>query len=308
MNSYVNAPTSYEQLTHYRDLVMLETRFSIPPRNTGDPRAILRKAILEMWSPTVEADLNIHLPTFLEHIAKDISTLRQLLQLTSQVCAIKTLNDDVLKLVDCAYASAGTSEHDDNDLAKPTEIHRLSGTDYLLIYSQHHDTASDATVCLCTEDFSVPPDDYRSYRINALAGPRVRYDCSSIKKLLSTKPRAIATRGYFSAWRFIIQCRRPYADSELAMSQRLRIREAYLDVLELAFQCKAESVSFPLICPPGSVSTVCKAYRTAIEAVATARSMGWRFRTVHITGVTGKHESASRSALSGDLGGLPTFL
>lgn len=305
--SYFTSDTC-EQLELYRRHIKLEVRFPVIEPIDGDVRKVLREAVSTLWSTTLERRLDIHLPSFLEYIAKDVSTLRQLLQIASQACSIETLTDRKIELVDQAYALAGATEHDDYDCAKPTEIHRLAEGEYLLIYNDHHDFGADAVVCLCADDFTVPADDYRSYRINALAGPRARRDCFLINRLLSSHPRTVVTRGYFSASPLIIHCRRPYADSDLAISQRLQIRDAYLDSLRLAFRCDARTVALPLICPRGSSSTLGKAYRTAVESVTTARSLGWRFKTVYLTGVNENDEFITPSVIPISLSGLSASL
>lgn len=298
---------SFGQLKLYQNAIYLDAAFSRPTPDESDAKSLLRKAISSLWSPKVERSLAIHLPSFFDHIAKDVATLWQLLQLASQTCEIDILTSEVLKLIDLTYASVGTAEHDDYDCQKPAEAHQLAHGEYLLIFDDHANLSADATVTFCTDAFAVPHDDYRSYRINALAGPRARRDCSVVRRSLSESPRAIVTRGYFSTFRLIIHCQRPYADSELAMHQRLQIRDTYLDVLELAHHCNVATISMPLICPRGSFSTVNKAYRTALEAVTTARAMGWRFRTVSITGASEAHKPASPKPLLSAPSRLPTF-
>lgn len=296
-----------ERLELYRGLIKLDTVFLAAQPTDGDAKIVLLEAISALWSRSLERKLDVHLPTFLQHIAKDVSTLRQLLQMASQACEVEKLTDRTIELIDRAYALAGTVEHDDYDCPRPTEIFRLRQGEYLLTYTDHHDLSSDALVSLCSDDFVVPADNYRSYRINALAGPRPRRDCSTIKRRLSRWPRAIVTRGYFSSSPLIVHCRQPYADSEMAISQRLQIRDAYLDSLKLAFKCNAKTLSLPLICPRGSVSTFGKAYRTAVEAITTARSLGWRFKTIHLTGVNEKHEFIKPSMIPASLSGLSTL-
>lgn len=281
---FQHAPSSCDLLSSYRDVIKLDRRFIPTPPCLLEVTELLREAIHAIWDRSAEEELSIFLPVFLKYIAKDVSTLRQLLQLASQACAPISLTDSALQLVDQAYTAAGASEYADYDCATPNEIHRFDNSDHLLIYWSYNEIAAEATVLTSSENFSLPPDDYRSYRLNALAGPRVRRDCALIRERVGLVPWAVATRGYFFASRFLIHCRCPYLDSDMSIRQRLSLRESIMDTLSLAFAVGAQTVSLPLICPRGSRSTENKAYRTACEAVLSARNMGWRFKTVHLTG------------------------
>lgn len=77
-----------------------------------------------------------------------------------------------------------------------------------------------------------------------------------------------------------------------------------MDTLSLAFAVGAKTVSLPLICPRGSGSTENKAYRTACEAVLSARNLGWSFKTIHLTGVANSKDNGASGPLSRSPGGL----
>lgn len=304
---FQHAPSPCDLLSSYRDVIKLDHRFT-PSPCLLEVTEMLRTAIGAIWDRSAEKELDIHLPTFLKYIAKDISTLRQLLQLASQACATISLTDGALHLVDQAYAATSATEHYDYDCAVPSEVHRFSNNDYLLVYGSHHEIAADATVLTSTENFALPPGDYRSYRLNALSGPRARRDCALIRERVSSNPWAVITRGYFFTSRFLIHCRRPYLDSDMNIRQRLQLRESIMDTLSLAFAVGAHTVSLPLICPAGSGSTESKAYRTACEAVVSARNMGWRFRMVHLTGVSSSKKHCVSGALSNSLSRFSALL
>ncbi len=304
---FKHAPNPCDVLPSYRDAIKLDHRFAPQFLDLVEAQELLRDAIISIWDRSAEKELDIHLPTFLKYIAKDVPTLRQLLQLASQACAPISLTDSALQLVDQAYAAAGTTEHHDYDCAIPNEIHRFENGDNLLVYRGHHEIASEAIVLASTEDYCLPPGDYRSYRLNALAGPRVRRDCALIRERISSSPWAVVTRGYFFASRFLIHCRRPYLDSDMSIRQRLSLREAIMDTLSLASAVGAHTISLPLICPGGSSSTENKAYRTTCEAVLSARNMGWRFKAVHLTGVASCKAKGSLGRLTTAFGGLPTL-
>lgn len=302
--NFQHAPNPCDLLSSYREVINLDYRFEPTSPGQVETRELLQAAIQTLWDRSAEKELDVFLPVFLKYIAKDVSTLRQLLQLASQACATISLTDRALQLVDQAYAAAGTTEHDDHNFAVPNESHRFSNSDYLLVYRSHHEVMADATVLTSTENFALPPGDYRSYRLNALSGPRARRDCALIRERINTNPWAVITRGYFFASRFLIHCRRPYLDSDMSIRQRLQLREAIMDTLSLAFAVGARTVSLPLICPGGSSSTESKAYRTTCEAVISARTMGWRFKTVHLTGVANSKKESGSVALSKPLSGL----
>jgi hypothetical protein len=97
-----------EQLEFYRASIKLDTHFSIPQPNGGDAKIALREAISALWSSALERTLDIHLPTFLNHFGKDVSTLRQFVQIASQACDVKALTDRAIELIDQAYVLAGT--------------------------------------------------------------------------------------------------------------------------------------------------------------------------------------------------------
>jgi hypothetical protein len=282
---FEHATSSCDLLSSYRDAINLDHRFSYEFLDLVEARELLRDAIKSIWDRSAEKELEIDLPTFLKYIAKDVSTLRQLLQLASQSCAPISLTDGALQLIDKAYAAVETSEQHNHDCIRPNETHRFANNDHLLVYKNHPELVVDATVLTTTEHFTLPPGDYRSYRLNALAGPRVRRDCALIRERIGSNPWAIITRGYFYKSRFLLHCRRPYVDSEMSIHQRLHLRESIMDALALAFSAGAQTISLPLICPKGSSSTASKAYRTACEAIASARNMGWSFKTVYLTGV-----------------------
>jgi hypothetical protein len=282
---FSHTPDPCDLLSKYRGLIKVDEDFAPPTPSNADEKEVLQRAIHAAFDREAQRELDLHLPTFLKYIAKDVSSLIQLLHLSTQACSPISLTESVLELIDLAYVAANKCAYLDYDLPRPTEVLSLSETDYLLVYDQHVDLNCDATVCLSTERFALPPGDYRSFRLNALAGPRVKRDCALIRERLTDDPWSVVTRGYFLSPRFILHCRRPYIDSDMSIRQRLHLREAYMDTLALAFAVGAKSVSLPLITVRGSASTENKAYRTAIEAIASARAMGWMFRTVHLTGV-----------------------
>ncbi len=306
-NRFQHAPNPCDLLPSYRDVIKLDQSFEPPQACLFNVKQLLQEAIHALWDNSAEGELQIFLPVFLKYIAKDVSTLRQLLQLASQACATISLTDSALRLVDQAYAVAGTVEHDDYDCAEPDKVHRFSNGDHLLVYSCHRELPADVTAVTSTENYALPPGDYRSYQLHASAGPRARRDCALVRERLGSTPWAIVTRGYFSASRFLIHCRRPYLDSDMSIRQRLQLRESIMDTLQLAFVVGAKTVSLPLICPKGSNSTESKAYRTACEAVMSARNMGWRFKAVHLTGVTNSKDLGS-VALVEPVSRLPTLL
>lgn len=301
-----HAPNPCDLLPSYREAIKLDHPFATEFLDLVDARELLRDAIRSIWDRSAERELDIHLPTFLRYIAKDISSLRQLLQLASQACAPISLTDSALRLIDQAYSAAGVTEHESYNWPVPDETHQFSNGDHLLVYGKHYEIAADTTVLTSTENFALPPGDFRSYRLNALSGPRARRDCALIRERVSSNPWAVVTRGYFFASRFLIHCRRPYLDSDMGIRQRLCLRESITDSLSLAFAVDSRSVSLPLICPRGSSSTEGKAYRTACEAVVSARNMGWRFKTVHLTGVANCNKQSESGTLSQVLSRLPS--
>lgn len=284
-NPFEHAPDPCDQLPLYRKLVNLDAPFTPPVTSSEDHKELLRTAIRALWDKSAERELDIYLPVFLKYFAKDAASLIQLLHLVSQACSPISLTEAALELSDLAYTSTAGTKHTLSDTVSPQETLRSQTNGYLFVYDTHEEIISDATICICNDEFALLPGNYRSFRINALAGPRTRRDCALINERLTAKPWAIATRGYFSSSHFIIHCRYPYLDSELSTRQRFHLREAYIDSLALAFVVGARSVSLPLIAPSGSKETLRKAYRTATEAIFSARKMGWAFHTVHLTGV-----------------------
>ncbi|MBX3121595.1 MAG: macro domain-containing protein [Nitrospira sp.] len=284
MHSTVNSPpNSVSSLEAYRNEINLNSPFLLPAWSNATSREQILQAIHLVWDSRSQNSLAIHLEAFLKYIAKTEHELFNLLQLSTSACSVVSLTESALLATDVAYGSIRRHRHADG--SPPDTIFELPKGGRLEIFRDFHRTSDvEASVCLTDEAFLPAVRDYRSFRIHAEAGPRMRRDCELATAKLVRLPWAIITRGYFSPFRYIVHSRTPYVDSEVAFRQRLNLREAYISALELAAGMGIESIEVPLISIPGSRSTVDKIRRTIVEAIHAAQNSTPGFKRVCLIG------------------------
>lgn len=282
-NIHRPAPSSISALASYRSLIDLSSTFNPAPPAACDAKETFRKAIRQIWDHSAQDKLDLCLDTFLQYVAKNEPELLELLQLTAISCSVVSLTDAALKVADAAYQLANIGKCTDLSFACETLI--LPNGGKLELYGDL-DERSDvqATICLADVDFLPPPSNYRSYRLHADAGPRMRRDCELACAKVQRLPWTIATRGYFLPFQYVIHCRTPFIDSEVSISQRLQLRDGYVSALELAAELGVRSVEVPLISIGGSRSTCDKIKRTTIEAIYAVQNQTGRFDRVCLIG------------------------
>jgi hypothetical protein len=260
------APGSREILNIYRTLISLDTEFVPQLQVSENTKDILREAIRQIFDTRSEQVLDLHLETFLTYFAKTEQELLDLLQLTASSCSIVSLTETALNLTDAAYLASLRSKCRDQSL--PDEVLALPKGGRLEIHSDLNEFSDvEVTICLTDGDFLPPASNYRSYRLHAGSGPRMRRDCELIYSRLVRSPWAIATRGYFLPFKYVLHCRTPFIDSDVSLRHRLSLREAYISALELARSLGTKTIEVPMISIRGSSSTFKKIRRGIIEAV-----------------------------------------
>lgn len=276
-------PNSFSSLEAYRNAINLTSPLPQAGRSTSNGREQLLQAIHMVWDSQSQNSLDIHLESFLKYIAKTEIELLHLLQLAANSCSIVTLTESTLLATDAAYKSLDLRQCTDN--SPPDTLLDLPKGGRLEVYRDFHRTSDvEASVCLTDDTFLPTLRDYRSFRIHAAAGPRMRRDCELAAAKLARLPWAIVTRGYFSRFRYIIHSRTPYVDSEVAFRQRLNLREAYISALELAAGLGIKSIEVPIVSIRGSRSTVEKVGRTTIEAIHAAQNSTRGFKRICLIG------------------------
>jgi hypothetical protein len=275
-------PCSIQSFATYRLQVSAgcNLELSAPPFGAKE---ILQNAILAIWDRCAADALDLHVETFLQHIAKTERELFNLLQLAAGSCSIVSLTENALLACDAAYLA--TQSRQSINQSDPDGILPLPKQGQLRLYGDLHRTSqAEATVCLCGNNFLPTVSNYRSFRLHADAGPRMRRDCELALAKVQSSPWAIVTLGYFLPFRYVIHCRTPFIDSDVGIVQQIALRDAYVSALELAAAIGIESIEIPMMHVSGSRSTFDKLYRASIEAIFAAQNSGAGFKNVSLIG------------------------